>query len=112
MRAGRKTIPSQRILVGWMMTFCAAGLLTATAQQPQEEETTRQLWDTAFINAGEQAGSGQESRQAELLNCDSSGARHGSVGRHSDWRHALAVAPNPAGGYGRKDHHPRRPGIG
>ena len=52
MRLGRKTIPSWRIPVMWMIILCLAGLLTATAQQPQGDETTRQLWDTAFINQG------------------------------------------------------------
>ena len=52
MTPGRKTIPSRRVLVAWVMTLCVAGLLVAMAQQPQEEETTRQLWDTAFINKG------------------------------------------------------------
>ena len=52
MRPVKKTIPSQRILVGWLITLCVATLLTAAAQQPQEDETTRQLWDTAFINQG------------------------------------------------------------
>ena len=52
MRPGRKTIPSQLILVVGVITLCLAGLLTATAQQRQEDETTRQLWDTAFINQG------------------------------------------------------------
>jgi len=40
------------MLVAWLITLYVAGLLTATAQQPQEDETTRQLWDTAFINQG------------------------------------------------------------
>jgi len=52
MTPDRKTIPSRRVLVAWVMTLCVAGLLVAMAQQPQEEETTRQLWDTAFINQG------------------------------------------------------------
>src|SRR5438876_3721598 len=49
---GGKTIPSRRILMAWLILLHVAGLLTATAQQPQEDETTRQLWDTAFINQG------------------------------------------------------------
>jgi hypothetical protein len=35
--------------------LCLACLPTAMAQQPQEEETTRHLWDTAFINQGNKA---------------------------------------------------------
>jgi len=41
-------------IVVWMMTLCV-GSLTATAQQPQSEETTRHLWDTAFIDQGKKA---------------------------------------------------------
>jgi len=52
MTPGRKTIPSRRILVAWVMTLCFAGLLAAAAQQPPDEDTTRNLWDTAFINQG------------------------------------------------------------
>ena len=48
MAHGRKTVPS-RILVTWMIA-CVAGLLAAVGQQAQEEDATRQLWDTAFIN--------------------------------------------------------------
>jgi hypothetical protein len=54
MTAGRKTISSERLLVALVITVCLAGLLTATAQQPQEE-TTRHLWDTAFIDQGKAA---------------------------------------------------------
>jgi len=38
--------------VAWLMMLCAAGSMLAVSQQPQDEETTRQLWDTAFINKG------------------------------------------------------------
>ena len=54
MTPGRKTIPRRRVLVAWVMTLCVAGLLAVTARQPQDEETTRHLWDTAFINQGKQ----------------------------------------------------------
>jgi len=54
MRLGRKTIPSRRIPVMWMIILCLAGLLTAMAQQAQEE-ATRHLWDTAFIDQGKKA---------------------------------------------------------
>jgi hypothetical protein len=30
-----------------MMVLCVAGLLAAVAQQRQDDEATRQLWDTA-----------------------------------------------------------------
>jgi len=38
-----------------MITLCLAGLLAAVAQQAQEEDATRQLWDTAFISQGNKA---------------------------------------------------------
>ena len=50
MTPGRKIIPSRRILLASMMILCLAGLLAAVAQQAPEEEATRHLWDTAFIN--------------------------------------------------------------
>jgi len=37
------------------MILCLAGLLAAVAQQAQDEETTRHLWDTAFIDQGNKA---------------------------------------------------------
>jgi hypothetical protein len=37
------------------MILCLACVLAALAQQPQEEETTRHLWDTAFIDQGKKA---------------------------------------------------------
>jgi hypothetical protein len=55
MTSGMKTISSQRILVGLMLPLCLVCSLTAMAQQPQEEETTRHLWDTAFIDQGKKA---------------------------------------------------------
>ena len=61
MGPGRKTIPSQRMLVAWMITLCVAGLLTAMAQQAQEQETTRNLWDTAFINQGNKPAAARRS---------------------------------------------------
>ena len=51
MTPGRKVIPSRRILM-LLLTLCAAGLPAAAALQAQEEEATRHLWDTAFINQG------------------------------------------------------------
>lgn len=46
----RKTIPSRRKLVTWMMILCVASLPAAVTQRAQEEDATRHLWDTAFIN--------------------------------------------------------------
>src|SRR2546421_2654044 len=50
MTPGKKTIPSRQTIVALMMILCLAGLVAPVAQQAQEEETTRHLWDTAFIN--------------------------------------------------------------
>ena len=52
MEPGRKAIPSGRRLVVWVITLCVSGFLAVVAYQAQEEETTRNLWDTAFINQG------------------------------------------------------------
>ena len=52
MKPGRKTISARRILVVWVMILGGAGLLMPVAQQAQERETTRNLWDSAFINQG------------------------------------------------------------
>ena len=38
--------------MAWLILLCLAGSLTAMAQQPQQDETTRHLWDTAFIDQG------------------------------------------------------------
>ncbi len=49
MTPDNKTTTSQRILMASLMILCIAGLLTTVAQQPQDDEATRHLWDTAFI---------------------------------------------------------------
>lgn len=64
MRPGRMSIPSPRISVIWMIILCLAGLLTATAQQPQEDETTRHLWDTAFIDQGNKVATKRPARRS------------------------------------------------
>ena len=60
MTSGRKTIPSRRILVVLILLFVAS-LLAATVQQAQEEEATRHLWDTAFINQGNKPAAARRS---------------------------------------------------
>jgi hypothetical protein len=50
MTLGRNILASRRLLMASTMILCLACLLSALPQQPQEDETTRQLWDTAFIN--------------------------------------------------------------
>jgi hypothetical protein len=63
MRPGGRTISSRRIMVVGAI-FCFAGLLTATPQQPQEDETTRHLWDTAFIDQGKKAPTKRPARRS------------------------------------------------
>jgi hypothetical protein len=50
MTYSRRTNSSRRILAAWALILGMVGLLAAAAQPPQEEEVTRSLWDTAFIN--------------------------------------------------------------
>jgi len=52
MTPSRNTFASRQILVASIMIICLAGLLVPLAQQTQENETTRHLWDTAFIDQG------------------------------------------------------------
>ena len=56
-----KTIPSQAILVACLMILCVAGFRSAMAQQTQEQEATRNLWDTAFINQGNKPAAARRS---------------------------------------------------
>lgn len=63
MRPGRMTIPSRRIPVMSMIVLCLAGLLTVMAQQEQEE-ATRHLWDTAFIDQGKKAPTRKPARRS------------------------------------------------
>jgi len=42
-------------MVASTMILCLTCFLAAKAQQPQAEETTRHLWDTAFIDQGKKA---------------------------------------------------------
>ena len=44
-----------KTIVVSMIILSLAALLTATAQQPREDEATRHLWDTAFIDQGKKA---------------------------------------------------------
>ena len=52
MTPSRNTFASRQILVASIMIICLAGLLVPLARQTQENETTRHLWDTAFIDQG------------------------------------------------------------
>ncbi|MGH9881339.1 MAG: DUF4384 domain-containing protein, partial [Pyrinomonadaceae bacterium] len=48
----KKTLPRWLLIVMWTIALSVASFLAAVAQQAQEEEATRHLWDTAFINQG------------------------------------------------------------
>jgi Domain of unknown function (DUF4384) len=48
---------SRRVLLAWtIILWLAAGSPGALTQQPKDDETTRQLWDTAFINPRNKGG--------------------------------------------------------
>jgi hypothetical protein len=64
MTPGKKTFASQRILMASTMVLCLACLLTASTQQPQQEETTRHLWDTAYIEQGNKATTKRTARRS------------------------------------------------
>ena len=63
MTLGRRTIDSRRIVIASTMIFCLACFATM-AQQPQEEETTRHLWDTAFIDQGKKTATRKPARRS------------------------------------------------
>jgi hypothetical protein len=46
------------------MILCLASLLAALAQQTQEPETTRHLWDTAFIDQGNKAATKRTAKRS------------------------------------------------
>lgn len=54
----------RRIFVASIVLFLVAYSLTAMAQQPQEEETTRHLWDTAYIDQGKKAATKRPARRS------------------------------------------------
>ena len=62
MTPGKRMIDSRRIVMASTMIL---GLVcfAAMAQQPQEEETTRHLWDTAFITQGKKPATGKPARR-------------------------------------------------
>jgi len=57
-------IESRRILMASTMILCLACLLAIMAQQPQQEETTRHLWDTAYIDQGNKASTRRSARRS------------------------------------------------
>lgn len=62
MITGRKTNASWRILVAG--TLCFAGFLAVVDLRAQEEETTRHLWDTAFIEQANKAATRKPARRS------------------------------------------------
>ena len=61
MTPSRNTFASRQILLASTMILCLAGLLVPLAQQTNENETTRHLWDTAFIEKGNKASATRKS---------------------------------------------------
>jgi len=51
-------------MVASTMILCLSCFLAAKAQQPQEEETTRHLWDTAFIDQGKKSVTKKPARRS------------------------------------------------
>ncbi len=64
MTPGRKAFASRRILMASTMVLCLACWLAVLAQQPQEQETTRHLWDTAYIDQGNKAATRKPARRS------------------------------------------------
>jgi hypothetical protein len=52
MSPARKTLPPLFLIVMWTMALFVAGMLATVAQQAQDEDATRHLWDTAYIKQG------------------------------------------------------------
>lgn len=46
----RQILDSRRVFGAFAMLLCVAGLSPMAARQSREDETTRRLWDTTFIN--------------------------------------------------------------
>jgi hypothetical protein len=54
-------------LVAWIVILCAAVLPGAMRAQQQEQETTRQLWDTAFINPARKVSNRKSRRSYRIV---------------------------------------------
>src|SRR5436190_9893762 len=61
MTPSRNAFSLRPVLVASTMILFLAGLLVPLAQQTQENETTRHLWDTAFIDKGTKAAATRKS---------------------------------------------------
>ncbi|MCU1268364.1 MAG: hypothetical protein JWM21_4682 [Acidobacteria bacterium] len=64
MTLGRNTPASLRLLMASTMVLCLACLLSALPQRPPEDETTRHLWDTAYIDQGKKATTRRPARRS------------------------------------------------
>lgn len=64
MTLGRNTLASLRLLMASTIILCLGSVLAATDQQPREEETTRHLWDTAFIDQSNKAATRRPARRS------------------------------------------------
>jgi hypothetical protein len=64
MTLGRNTLASLLLLMASTMILCLACLLSALPQRPQEDETTRHLWDTAYIDQGNKATTRRPARRS------------------------------------------------
>lgn len=64
MTSGQTKNSLRRMLVASIVPFLFAGLLASMAQQPKEQETTRHLWDTAFIDQGNKAATKRPARRS------------------------------------------------
>ena len=61
MTTRRMSITTPLVLVTLMLSVCVAGLVTT--QHAQDAETTRKLWDTAFIDQGKKSASNKPARR-------------------------------------------------
>lgn len=63
MKRGRNTSASRSILMASAMALTLACLVAAVAQQQGEQETTRHIWDTAYIDQGNKAATRKPARR-------------------------------------------------
>jgi Domain of unknown function (DUF4384) len=55
-------------LVSSMVAFCLVGLTSSTTLKAQDEEATRKIWDTAFINSASQKSSSRKAAKRTYRN--------------------------------------------
>ena len=64
MMGNRLTMKLYRIAAICLASLCLLGLIAAGAAQSQQEETTRRLWDTAFINKNKRAATKKPAKRS------------------------------------------------